>query len=568
MDGHVSLQQQQQQQQQQRRQQQQKRRRSRHIGLQRCMLGLTLLLLLMEVVVSRLCNCLINMVDSFHTVYVLLQLLLLHLQTRQPPLGSSSSSSLSSSSIAPPPSPPNSANPEGLLHHPGPDPGTITDPLTCEHSTNTNTNVNTSPSSSTCTSSSSLLSQPRVVARLQPFGALVSSLLVVSLCVSVMHEILHHVLHPHPIQHPLLAVGASVLSLLFNAAVLAYAWGHAAGATDLGTETSTTYSTKRTGCGMESYHPPTATCSLGCDRDEALPLAEPKAVEGQLNEVSQSQQSNALELEDGLSRVPECTGLLGNSGNSASLNDSHPSTPLRAPPSTTTVQRGRTGRLVSLLLRDLLCPSLALANALASLLLGTPNCHHHHPEPEREEPLHCSSVVYLDPGLSTVAVLALLAFAVPEVHRLGLLLLQSRPPQLSVVELKRRLVAVRGVAGVHELHVWQLNERCWVASVHVHVNVNGFGSGSSSSSGLGVLLIQVVEEVTETLCRAGVSVCTVQPEVLPESAGGGDTAEPPPGEPGGLGGDWPCSLACGKKCEKMLCCSPAAIQEDNRHYSL
>lgn len=618
MDGHVGL-------------PQQQRRSSSHMGLQRCALGLTLLLLLFEVIVSRLCNCLINMVDSFHTLYLLFHLALQHLQTRQPPL-SSSATSASSSSIAPPPIPPDSlpsnANSNNSMqndlnatsqtpaaaattttpnHDPAPealhpDSETITDAPASEPSTTIDT---TNANTSSTTSTSSLLSEPSAVARLQPFGALVSALLVASLCVSVTLEILHHVLQPHPIQRPLLATAASALSLLFNAVVLAFAWGRgcrggggggrpleapaAGAAADLSTDTSaTTTSTPGSGVGSNhsrialgdedgslmfcnpaassvldgkhvsfaaytvrnskhvSFAIPAAPDCQGCDRDGALPSAEPNAADGHLNNLSQSQQSKALELEDSLSRVPVYTAHAGNTGNAASLYNGHRTTPLGAP--STTAQRG-TSRLWSrmTLLRDLLCPCLALANALTSLL-GTPDCHH----PQES----CSSLVYLDPALSTAAVLVLLAFALPEVHRLGLLLLQSRPPALSVPELKRRLMAVQGVGSVHELHVWQLNESCWVASVHVHVNVNLCGCNGHWSG----VLNKVVEGVTETLRCAGVSVCTVQPEVFTERVGG-ETAVPPV-VPGGHG-DWPCSLACGKKCEKMLCCSPPT-REDTR----
>ena len=137
----------------------------------------------------------------------------------------------------------------------------------------------------------------------------------------------------------------------------------------------------------------------------------------------------------------------------------------------------------------------------------------------------------------------LLAYALPEVHRLGLLLLQSCPPGLSVPELRRRLLAGHGVEGVHELHLWQLTERCLVASVHVHVNTRCWWEGPD----------KVVAGVTETLRSAGVTMCTVQPEFATENLNGETVL---PAVPGNLVEDWPCSLPCRKECLKKMCCVP------------
>lgn len=182
------------------------------------------------------------------------------------------------------------------------------------------------------------------------------------------------------------------------------------------------------------------------------------------------------------------------------------------------------------ILCDLLCPCLALANALTALL-GSPDCHH----PQEA----CSSLVFLDPALSLAAVLALLACTLPEVHRLGLLLLQSCPPGLSVPELQRELAAVRGVEDVHELHVWQLTESYVVASVHVHVDARCWWDGPD----------EVIARVTETLRKAGVSVCTVQPECLNREPAA--SAAFPANVVSQL-----CSLPCRKECQDKMCCTP------------
>ncbi|XP_062408866.1 uncharacterized protein LOC134099860 [Sardina pilchardus] len=514
----------------------------------KCILGLTLLLLLFEIVVSRLCNCLINMVDGFHTLYILL-----HLSLQQPwpahtpppsppPLASHTTPSLAASphiissnshiTSCPHPdsSPPSSPRPDlNVRSSAGPVPTVGCDPA--------------SPLSRVMPS------------RVQPFGALVSALLVASLCVSVTLEILNHIFQPHPIQRPILATAASALSLLFNVAMLGLAWARPAlrpaGSVSehLGLESAVAKATEdglakgalRDGSLLfcnpgapsvldpdsESVTPKT-TDSLGSSKQHARSSSsELKDSEEPAKEHLQSN-SRALELTNVPSQVP----MHSHTGYPASLCVPPLSVPYKAP------LRGHQSsclcRVLIAILRDLLCPCLALANALTALL-GSPDCHH----PQES----CSSMVFLDPALSMMAVLVLLACALPEVRRMGLLLLQSCPPGLSVPELRQGLLAVRGVEGVHELHVWQLTESCLVASVHVHVNAHCWRQGPD----------KVVAGVMETLHRAGVSMCTVQPELATESLNG----EPAlPAAPGNLVVGRPCSLPCRKECLDKMCCTP------------
>uniref|UniRef100_A0A8C4XHY0 Solute carrier family 30 member 1 n=1 Tax=Erpetoichthys calabaricus TaxID=27687 RepID=A0A8C4XHY0_ERPCA len=59
------------------------------------------------------------------------------------------------------------------------------------------------------------------LARIRPFGVMVSALLLASLCASIFLDILSHFLRPHPIQRPELALAAGVMGIAFN---LAIAW--------------------------------------------------------------------------------------------------------------------------------------------------------------------------------------------------------------------------------------------------------------------------------------------------------------------------------------------------------
>lgn len=144
--------------------------------LHRCVLVLTCALLLCEVITGRLCNALINMIDSFHTLYVLIGMMI---STR----GAEENPSVSAE--------PRTTEPQDMSQ----------------------------PSSENRTSPLSGGSQYSRV-RVQPVGGLISALLLSSLCVSISFDILSHTLQPHPIQRPLLATTVGAVSLLFNVLLL------------------------------------------------------------------------------------------------------------------------------------------------------------------------------------------------------------------------------------------------------------------------------------------------------------------------------------------------------------
>lgn len=143
--------------------------------LHRCMLVLTWALLLCEVITGCLCNSLINTVDSFHTLYVLINIF--------------------------------SSKP-GAEENPRPTgPGEVSCPdLGAEES-------RTSPSSG---------ASQYARFRLQPVGGLISALMLSSLCVSFSFHIFSHTLQPQHIQHPLLAMAVGAVSLLFNLLLLVW----------------------------------------------------------------------------------------------------------------------------------------------------------------------------------------------------------------------------------------------------------------------------------------------------------------------------------------------------------
>ncbi|KAG7332855.1 hypothetical protein KOW79_002990 [Hemibagrus wyckioides] len=143
--------------------------------LHRCMLVLTWALLLCEVITGRLCNSLINTVDSFHTLYVLIGMI--------------------------------SSKPGAEENPRTTGPGEVLCPdLGAEES---------------CTFPPSGASQYARF-RLQPVGGLISALILSSLCVSFSFHILSHTLQPQHIQRPLLAMAVGAVSLLFNLLLLVW----------------------------------------------------------------------------------------------------------------------------------------------------------------------------------------------------------------------------------------------------------------------------------------------------------------------------------------------------------
>ncbi|XP_066560183.1 proton-coupled zinc antiporter SLC30A1 [Amia ocellicauda] len=495
-----------------------------------CMLGLTVLVLVGELVVSRVCNSLINMVDSFNTLFMLLHLC------------------LSPSAHSPPASP---------------DPSTFNIPSTpCP-------------------------SRPFGWARLRPLGALVSALLLSSLCISVSLDILGHILRPHPLQWPLLAAAAGATGLLFNAGVLfacctgkwdPYLGYHSmadslSSGLDDRVEVEVQTEESRVAEEEESessdnlprgptdaqvhlaedvllYCNPGASSILDPDAhlepSPSLPLdslpefhsleswrqldihSEDFAPHGTPASLPHSVNKGILEAQR------TCTDLVLSNPNSekappvpcsdqtdSSVPKEYYREPVVEPASR---RRGWQCGLPALLrvAQSLLASALVLANGLAQLVLG-PEC----PAGERG----CDLYVYLDPAFSLLAVVVLLAATLPQVKRYGFLLLQGVPTHIALDNLVARIRQLPGVLSIHELHVWQLSEKFLVASVHVHCDqLDGHQS--------------LLAAITEIFQSVGVSCSTVQPEFHPLPTPQSTDPLPLP----------QCSLACRKECAKKLCC--------------
>ncbi|XP_056424228.1 proton-coupled zinc antiporter SLC30A1 [Hyla sarda] len=76
-------------------------------------------------------------------------------------------------------------------------------------------------------------------------------------------------------------------------------------------------------------------------------------------------------------------------------------------------------------------------------------------------------VLYLDPALCVFMVCILLYTTYPLLKESALILLQTVPKQIDISSLKQKLRNIEGVEAVHELHVWQLAESRIIATAHI-----------------------------------------------------------------------------------------------------
>jgi len=107
----------------------------------------------------------------------------------------------------------------------------------------------------------------------------------------------------------------------------------------------------------------------------------------------------------------------------------------------------------------------------------------------------------MDPITSILITTAVIAFTIPLARTSARILLQATPGHLSHGVVKRALLLVPNVAGVHELHMWQLSDTKTVASAHIRVRPD-------------VNVLETIRAVKEVLCGFGICSVTVQPEQL------------------------------------------------------
>ncbi|KAH9861423.1 hypothetical protein J1614_011169 [Plenodomus biglobosus] len=156
---------------------------------------------------------------------------------------------------------------------------------------------------------------------------------------------------------------------------------------------------------------------------------------------------------------------------------------------------------------------------------------------------------YADPAVSTWIALMILVSALPLTKRSGKILLQSAPLGVRVEDVKHDLESIPGVLGVHELHVWRLDQKKAIASAHVVVgdpDIRAF--------------MDKARVFTECLHAYGIHSATLQPEFV--GARGRLDEDKDRDGLGGLSATSTarpsidkCGVPCGVLCEELKCCN-------------
>ncbi|XP_020784354.2 proton-coupled zinc antiporter SLC30A1 [Boleophthalmus pectinirostris] len=327
--------------------------------------------------------------------------------------------------------------------------------------------------------------------RAHPVGVLISNLLLLSLNTIYITEICSFVLEPAVVRRPLLLVATGTVSLTLKVFLLGLHWHHElkrSSHTEINHNATAMFEEEKTLAEQGGVF--TNNKLKGCSSllSPALTISNP----------------NTLHSED----VTE-------NHTNGTCDSKTPNDVQQPPPETKALPQSLLSPWLHMS-ETLLTPVLVLVNGLVALSMGSMCLHNSK---------LCGLLVYLDPMLSLLAVVLLIAKTIALVFRLGRVLLQCAPLHPSVDEVEQKIRAVPGVEAVHELHVWTLTESFTVASVHVQC------CASLQSRCANIML-----EVTKVLQSVGVACSTIQPEFTDQ-------------------GTPHCSLTCGEACAGRMCCS-------------
>nr|XP_033793548.1 zinc transporter 10-like [Geotrypetes seraphini] len=138
----------------------------------------------------------------------------------------------------------------------------------------------------------------------------------------------------------------------------------------------------------------------------------------------------------------------------------------------------------------------------------------------------CTWQCYIDPTLTVLVVIIILASAFPLMKESATILLQMVPKGVDVEEIGMKLSKVSGVGSIHEMHVWGLVSGRNIATLHVKCqDVTSYKVATP--------------KMRQMLHSAGIHSVTIQPEFINQHDG-----------------SLSCSFPCiSQKCDSKLCCS-------------
>ncbi|KAI9322496.1 cation efflux protein [Dichotomocladium elegans] len=109
---------------------------------------------------------------------------------------------------------------------------------------------------------------------------------------------------------------------------------------------------------------------------------------------------------------------------------------------------------------------------------------------------------YLDPAVSLLIAIIICISAIPLIRETSFILLQGS--NVALDDVKSEISRLDGVLSVHELHIWQLSDTKYVASVHVKLRSQ-------------TIYMAVASTIRQIMHAHGVHSVTIQPEVKDDS---------------------------------------------------
>ena len=116
---------------------------------------------------------------------------------------------------------------------------------------------------------------------------------------------------------------------------------------------------------------------------------------------------------------------------------------------------------------------------------------------------------YADPFISILICAMITSSTIPLVRSAAYILLQGVPQSVPIDVLRDRILELKDVIDVHELHVWQLSDTKAIASVHVIVQAPLTSNGFIPSD-----YMHIAYEIKQLLHEYGIHSTTVQPEFV------------------------------------------------------
>lgn len=174
---------------------------------------------------------------------------------------------------------------------------------------------------------------------------------------------------------------------------------------------------------------------------------------------------------------------------------------------------------------------------------------------------------YADPAVSLFITIIILRSAIPLTLAASKILLQATPEHIDLKQIREDIQDLEGVVSCHHVHVWQLDDTSFVASLHIQVDFPISAAGGDK-------YMELSRQVRTCLHDYGIHSATIQPEYcLDMTHNHTEEAATPPrldGSTSSLPGcgkaDGNCLLACVEDCSGRGCCTvPDVSRPESTH---